>query len=95
MPKFRKRPVIVEAEQFDGSRDCADRLLRKYASNVYPQFGNTEETHQDWTGKLCIDTLEGVMVANPGDWIITGVQNERYPCKDEIFRATYEPVDEA
>lgn len=40
-----------------------------------------------------IATLEGVMHASPGDWIITGVVGERYPCRDDVFRATYEPVD--
>ena len=40
-----------------------------------------------------IHTLEGCMIALPGDWIITGVNGERYPCKDEIFRKTYEPVE--
>lgn len=40
-----------------------------------------------------IETLEGVMVANPGDWIITGVKGERYPCKDDIFQETYELVN--
>lgn len=39
-----------------------------------------------------IETLEGVMTANPGDWIITGVNGERYPCKPDIFAKTYEPV---
>lgn len=42
-----------------------------------------------------IDTLEGGHVVCPGDWVITGVANERYPCKPDIFAATYEPVDEA
>lgn len=41
-----------------------------------------------------IPTLEGTMTANPGDWIITGVKGERYPCKPDIFAATYEPVDD-
>jgi hypothetical protein len=41
---------------------------------------------------LLIDTLEGVMTANPGDWIITGVKGEKYPCKPDIFEATYEKV---
>lgn len=40
-----------------------------------------------------IETLEGVMVANPGDWIITGVKGERYPCRDDIFQETYELVN--
>ena len=40
-----------------------------------------------------IKTLEGDMVASPGDWIITGIKGERYPCKDDIFRESYEPVN--
>lgn len=43
---------------------------------------------------LPISTLEGTMLANPGDWIITGVKGERYPCKPDIFAATYEQVEE-
>jgi hypothetical protein len=42
---------------------------------------------------LEIDTLEGTMTADPGDWIITGVHGERYPCKPDIFALTYEPVE--
>lgn len=42
-----------------------------------------------------IPTLEGDMLASPGDWIITGVKGEKYPCKDDIFRATYRPADAA
>ena len=41
---------------------------------------------------LIIHTLEGKMIAMPGDWIITGVQGEQYPCKPDIFERTYEPV---
>lgn len=43
--------------------------------------------------RIEIETLEGTMVGEPGDWIITGVKGERYPCKPDIFAATYEPVD--
>jgi len=45
--------------------------------------------HHGW-----IDTLEGGHIVCPGDWVITGVQNEKYPCKPDIFDATYEPVNE-
>ena len=41
-----------------------------------------------------VKTLEGNMTGAPGDWLITGVQGEQYPCRDDIFRETYEPVDE-
>ena len=43
---------------------------------------------------MIVHTLEGDMKANPGDWIITGVKGEQYPCKDDIFKATYEEVKE-
>ena len=42
---------------------------------------------------LEIETLEGIMHASPGDWIITGVNGEKYPCKPDIFEKTYEPVN--
>lgn len=44
--------------------------------------------------ELYIDTLEGKMHASPGDWIITGLRGEKYPCKPDIFAKTYEPVEE-
>lgn len=46
------------------------------------------------TERVEIATLEGVMVGNPGDWLITGVKGEQYPCKPDIFEATYEPVND-
>lgn len=42
--------------------------------------------------EIKIETLEGVMIATPGDWIITGINGEKYPCKPEIFKKTYTPV---
>lgn len=44
---------------------------------------------------LEIETLEGIMYASPGDWIITGVNGEKYPCKPDIFEKTYEPVNDS
>lgn len=90
MAKYRKRPVVIEAEQFDGSIEEADRLSRKYASNVWPDF--TEQGA--YCGCLVIDTLEGQMRAQKGDYIITGVKGERYPCREDIFNLTYELVKE-
>jgi len=45
------------------------------------------------TRQITIHTLEGDMVGNPGDWLITGVNGEKYPCKPDIFEKTYEPCD--
>lgn len=51
---------------------------------------NAYQTDKD----MYIDTLEGKMHASPGDWIITGVNGEKYPCKPDIFEKTYEPFEE-
>jgi len=82
--KYRKKPVVIEADLFDGSLASAQRIS-KWAGNP---FG--------WTGSpdnLTIPTLEGDMTASKGDYIIKGVQGEFYPCKPDIFEATYEKVE--
>ena len=81
--KFRKKPVVVEAVQFTGEN----------AFEVWRFMGesrlvtNTELHHTD---SPVIHTLEGQLVASPGDWVIKGVMGEFYPCKPDIFAATYE-----
>ena len=84
MPKFRKKPIVIEAVQFDGTKNNLAEISRlSYNIGVYAPC------------VLAIKTLEGNMTASIGDWIIKGIQGEVYPCKDDIFRATYEPVEEA
>jgi hypothetical protein len=80
--KVRKKPVEVEAWRWDGEsiKHLRPEWLR--GPDVLMQ-GQT----------LCIDTLEGTMTAQLGDWIIRGVKGEIYPCKPDIFEQTYEPVD--
>lgn len=82
MLRFRKKPVVIEAWRFHG----LDRL------EGMP--GWVAGASQDRAGSdgLFIQTLEGVMEARPGDWIIQGVKNEVYPCRDDVFAATYERV---
>jgi hypothetical protein len=80
MAMFRKKPVVVEAVQFDGT----------FASVEAMQIPSCSQHLGSKT--LEIETLEGVMVAQPGDWIIKGVKGEFYPCKPEIFAATYDPA---
>jgi len=74
--KFRKRPVVIEASQWFKLGDHPD-----VSRHSLPPIED---------GKGWIDTLEGGHVVTPGDWIITGVQGEHYPCKPDIFAATYE-----
>lgn len=52
-----------------------------------------DAVRHDGPEPLKIETIEGTLTAQPGDWIITGVKGERYPCKPDIFEATYEPVE--
>lgn len=87
--KFRKKPVVIEAFQ------------------LYPEDGKTRQLPPRWLvdamvagtvtagedGSATIKTLEGEMKADVGDWIIQGVKGELYPCKPDIFAATYEPAE--
>lgn len=82
MAKFRKKPVVIEAEKLkfttDSQQKCIDFTEGKARKGL--------------DGVIIITTLEGDMVANTGDWIIKGVNGEFYPCKPDIFEKTYEDV---
>ena len=84
--KYRKRPVVIEAMEF--TEEDKDRVLNWISCNCYPIFTNEDKP------ALKIQTLEGLMTANLGDYIIKGVQGEFYPCKPDIFAETYEKVSE-
>lgn len=109
MSKFRKKPVIIEANRWFQHADHPDdnceifnagnglftgegQIVRYYRTpdcdggNHCRYCGNIMHLH-GW-----IDTLEGGHVVCPGDWIITGIKGEYYPCKPDIFEATYEPI---
>jgi len=81
--KYRKKPVVIEAVQFDGTDASCDWLLPQLESGEIGRAFN----------KLHINTLEGVMTAEVGDYIIRGVNGEFYPCKPDIFHKTYEEAD--
>jgi len=81
--KFRKRPVIVKAIYWDGTTETFIEI-KKETDRIITAINDT----------LSIHTLEGIMTANKGDWIIKGIDNEVYPCKDFIFKATYDKVKE-
>lgn len=74
--KFRKKPIVIEAEQwFPG------KTVEGVEQCPYQPLLHT------------IETLEGSMFVSEGDWIITGIEGERYSCKDSIFQKTYEAVE--
>lgn len=97
--KFRKKPVVIEAHQLpvppaDGSTnevyENAVWAFLSWCSKV-----GFEPVNGPAEGSVTIDTLEGTHTASPGDWIIKGIKGEFYPCKPDIFEATYEPADAA
>jgi hypothetical protein len=104
--QYRKKPVVIEAVLFtremaegsetlpDGVKFCSRSLG---ADRKFPEYANDGEylINFETCHKHIIQTLEGKMKVQIGDWIIKGVQGEFYPCKPDIFEATYEAVSEA
>lgn len=86
MGKFRKKPVVIEAVQFDGTSAGCDKVQRFVGRTC-----GLVSIGANWN--VLIHTLEGDMLANSGDWIIKGVKGEFYPCKPDIFEATYEAAE--
>lgn len=91
MPKYRKKPVVIEAIQVPNPTNFnAIYQLGKWIGEKTQTFLPSYTSN----GELRIHTLEGEMFAHPGDWIIEGVQGELYPCKPDIFALTYEKVED-
>ena len=88
MPKFRKKPVVIDAVQFDGTPGSAVALF-EVMDIPGAKFVPAPDLQTGW---LEIPTLEGRMRADAGDFVIRGIKGEFYPCKPEIFEATYEPA---
>lgn len=89
--KYRKKPVEIEVMVFDGTEDRLHDISR-WMSNGSDAFDTFEDYDGGDVESIGIETLEGVMQARRGDYIIRGVQGEFYPCKPDIFAATYEAV---
>lgn len=84
MAQYRKKPVVIDAVQFDGNFRCLDI----FSINEVGQFKVKKES--DGSTYLLIPTLEGDMKCSKGDYVIRGVKGEYYPCKPDIFEMTYE-----
>lgn len=91
MPFFKKKPIIIEAMQWTG--ETGSHIGIDIFMKIFPRQSEIRGT-ESGNRRLLIPTLEGIMEASAGDWIIKGVNNEFYPCKDDIFRKSYEVVDE-
>jgi hypothetical protein len=84
MGRYRKKPVVIDAIRFDGHN----------ANQIAALFGFPPADPGVLKHTIVIDTLEGEMTAHVGDWVIRGVAGEPYPCKNDIFEATYEAIAE-
>lgn len=83
MTKYRKKPVVIDAEIYKKGMEDGFAHIDDHDSPEF--FGGI---------KPFIKTLEGKMFISDGDFIITGIRGERYPCKSDIFKETYEKVKE-
>lgn len=106
MQRFRKKPVVIQAKQWRNHgdhpavevygyrRSGADphglSICAKCGGDMHMKIGQQVMHTHGW-----VETLEGGHIACPGDWIITGIKGEHYPCKPDIFEATYEPESAA
>lgn len=88
MKKYRKKPVVIEAIQFKDDPDTLIEIQEFMQSELRISYENPDAP------VIKIETLEGIMDASIGDWIIKGVNGEFYPCKPDIFEKTYEAVEE-
>lgn len=91
MPSFRKKPVVIEAWQWNGEMPDTVNCPKWLLDDENLMFGVDGDCN--FVG-LVISTLEGDLHVSVNDWIIRGVKGELYPCKPDIFAATYEPVND-
>ena len=82
---YRKKPVVIQAVQFNDTAESIEELVKFVGDDINIDYGTKPPT-------LKIATLEGVMEAKVGDYIIRGVNGEFYPCKPDIFEKTYDQV---
>lgn len=94
MSKYRKKPVVIDAVQFNGFNEEDGQVIVSDRPEWLTAAFGKEILFFDKPGTLTVKTLEGSMIASSGDYIIKGVKGEIYPCKPEIFEATYEPLAE-
>ena len=94
MQKFRKKPVVVEAVQYTGS---VSSTIFIYGLVNKTDIKSAEQANKiiaecERNGGININTLEDIMLVSKGDWVIKGIKGEFYPCKQDIFDATYEQI---
>jgi hypothetical protein len=97
MPKFRKKPVVIEAVEMTAERMANNADWPEWLNEAWNRDRASEGafySFRDGEGgrSFYIETLEGKHHVSPGDWVIRGIKGELYPCKPDIFAMTYDPV---
>ncbi len=89
--KFRKKPVVIDAEQWDGTFQDMERIKQIFPKlqTLASGYHKANNTVHHWK----IGTLEGSHYVSPNDFVIQGVKGEYYPCKPDIFAQTYDPAE--
>jgi hypothetical protein len=92
MTKYRKKPIVIEAFQMRVERRRDKSEWPEWLNRAWDKTGEGSLYCVEGGDALFIDTLEGALAVMWGDWIIQGIKGELYPCKPDIFEATYELV---
>lgn len=90
--RFRKKPVEIEAMLYDGSME-SQRAIVNWSNGIVSGWNGDPAKVGNGGYYLRVETFEGTIKARAGDWIIKGILDEFYPCRPDIFAATYEPVE--
>lgn len=93
MPKFRKKPIVIEAVEYAGNGNLHSRYNGQIPNWMWTALEAGTLHSSNGNDPLIVETLEGPLTISPNDWIIKGITGELYPCKPDIFQATYEEVE--
>jgi hypothetical protein len=95
MHKYRKKPVVIEAFQMTAQRKWDNSEWPNWLHEAWQkEYCTPGSLYRNPRGRMLIGTLEGSLEVSNDDWIIRGVQGEIYPCKPDIFAATYEKAED-
>jgi hypothetical protein len=89
--KYRKKPVVVDAEQWDGTYSDLKRIMGLFPYMEIPHMEYHEANNT--VGVWYVGTLEGKHRVSPNDYVIKGIKGEFYPCKPDIFEMTYDALE--
>lgn len=94
--RYRKKPIVIEAIQWNENnlKEVMEFIGSEFKYDENTSYCTNKFVYDKYTKELLIHTLEGTMKVSNGDYIIKGVKGEFYPCKPDIFEATYEKVEE-